>query len=128
MAAPSFVRRPTFWQILAGEFRRTRRPSVDFSEARRWAKLQAQAIRIGLRARTDPVSRLEQELRRFQTEEFRLEQVTALRQINHLLPLVERELTTLDRRRAARAADLLGRARHLPDPESLRRLPPARRN
>ena len=124
MSAPSHARRPTLFQLILGEFRRTRRPNLDFSDIRRQATIRARLARLGRRSRPDVVRRLDQEYRRFEQEEFHLEQVTALRQISHLLPLLERDLPTLDRRRAARAADLIERVRDLPDPESLRRRPP----
>lgn len=124
MSSLSFVRRrPTLLSLVLREFQRPKRPSLDFSEVRRRSQLKARARQMSLRARTDPVSRLQQELARYEGEEFRLEQVMALRQIQHLLPLVEAELPRLDAKRAARAARVLEDARDLPDPEELRRRP-----
>jgi hypothetical protein len=123
VSAPSFVRRPTFFQLILGEFRSARRPSADFSDIRWRASLRARAARMSRRSRPDAIRRLEQEVRRFDREEFRLEQVTALRQIAHLRPILERELPKLDRRRAARAAALLDRTQSFPDPEEFRRRP-----
>lgn len=123
MSAPSYVRRPTFFQLILGEFRSARRPSSDFSDVRWRAALRARAARISRRSRPDVIQRLAQEVQRFEREEFRLEQVTALRQIAHLRPILARDLPRLDRRRAARAAAILERTRDLPDPETFRRRP-----
>ena len=128
MSAPPFARqhRPTPWQLVVRLVRSASppRPDRDFSEVQRWAKLQIRADQLSRRARPDLVGRLDQEIRRYHAEEFRLEQVTALRQVHHLLPLVERDLPQFDRRRSARAAGLIAQARTLPDPETLRRLEP----
>lgn len=123
MSAPTFVRRPTLLSLILGEFRSARRPSADFSDVRWRAALRARAARISRRSRPDVMRRLDQEVRRFEREEFRLEQVTALRQIAHLRPLLAADLPRLDKRRAARAADLLARTEGLPDPEEFRRRP-----
>jgi hypothetical protein len=99
----------------------------DFSEIRRRSQLLRAWTRSRRRVRPDPVKRLTQEVRRYQAEEFRLEQVTALRQIAHLLPLAERELPQLKPRRAARAAEIIQLARGLPDAATLRHWPVQRR-
>ena len=102
-------------------------PRHDFSEIRRRSQLLRAWTRSRRRVRPDPVKRLTQEVRRYQAEEFRLEQVTALRQIAHLLPLAERELPRLKPRRAARAAEIIQLARGLPYAETLRHWPVPRR-
>ena len=127
--------------LLFGQPRRTRR---DFSDVHRWAKLQRDWAWKQEQARLDPVQRLAEELCRLEAAEFRLEQVTALRLVQHLVPLAEhaqRELERalpqpthwfnyLSRRRrqrqaaqVAQAVKLIEIARGLPDPETLRRRP-----
>jgi hypothetical protein len=108
------------------QFARPTRPSADFSDIRLWSRLRRTWPQISQHARPDPVQRLAQEVQHYQSAELPLEQVTALRQIRHLLPLAERDLLReleyepprLKREEAAQAVELILLACSLLDPEN----------
>ena len=108
------------------QFARPTRPSADFSDIRLWSRLRRTWPQISQHARPDPVQRLAQEVQHYQSAELPLEQVTALRQIRHLLPLAERDLLRelecepprLRREEAAQAVEVVLLARSLLDPEN----------
>ena len=106
-------------------FGKSSRPSTDFSDIRYWTRLQEAWSQISQRARPNSVQRLAEEVQHYQAAELPLEQVTALHQIRHLLPLAERDLLQelerdepcLKREQAAQAVELILLARSLLNPE-----------